>query len=213
MSMADFRYRVAFVGSDLRGAISLLRSKFDKKLPPADANFVCSARIGHAVLGLPGAEVRIEAASNESFDIEMPYKEVNALKWGTVPVRSLIHIGFREGAIFYGGMTVTNPDVHIGTVVENKALHTDDEPVAPAIRNRPIQRSLTDHTAEPSAMMYLRLLDMKRGAGLTQVWQHQFMKVAAKDIKQGVRALRQFEITPDDIEQILRLRYRQHPKH
>ena len=61
MSIAEFPYRLAAIGGPFRDAIGKLRSHYTKKQVPEGAKFVCSARVDHAVLGLPGAEVKIDA--------------------------------------------------------------------------------------------------------------------------------------------------------
>lgn len=206
MSIADFPYRLATIGGPFRDAIGKLRAQYTKRQVPEGAKFVCSARVDHAVLGLPGAEVKVEAATNRAFDVEMPYDEVKALEWETVPAKSLIQIGFREGAVFSGGMSVTNAGIKIGVVADDRDFPEDagDEP------EHRIQRSLSDSAADPGGLTYLRLLALRRGNGLTQVWQHEFMAKCDGGIKRAVSALRPLGVTAEDLEQGLRAKHGHH---
>jgi len=120
-------------------------------------------RLDSIKLGTPGAEVKAEGGSSCIFDVEMPFDEVKNLEWENAPARKLMHLGFKNEAVYSNGIVVEREEIRVGRIRSRPKL---DERTTDALftgAEHRIEAPLHDPRAEPLGLAYLRTHQLRAG--------------------------------------------------
>jgi hypothetical protein len=203
--------RFATTGKAFKEAVKQLRPVLPTpRRIPFDARATFQVSPTSVVIGVPSAEVTINAMGSGCFDVEVLLAEFLIMIKERIRYEELLIVGFEHGLIYFKGIRIHAWGTRLGKV------QTDDTPpdepeegsLFPGFHT-PLESSLDDRSSASMASNYVKHRQLSESNFVSYTLLDQ-MTEAKTCLRRATKNLKPLDITREDLEAILDRRFGSH---